>query len=62
MNRYAMPTGSSDPYDAVGMQRAVDSATGLPSSSTRAFSMLGLLMPPEVRRNFTDIPSLAVRM
>jgi hypothetical protein len=40
------------PYVAVGMQRAEDSAIGLPSSSTSAFSMLAFLMPAEVRRSF----------
>src|SRR5262249_2969690 len=38
------------------MQRALDSAIGLPSSSTSAFWMLGLLMPEEQRRNFTMPP------
>src|ERR1043166_8976271 len=35
------------------MQSALDSAIGLPSSSTSASWMLGLLMPDEQRRNFT---------
>src|SRR4051812_35478354 len=36
---------------AVGMKRAVDSAIGLPRSSTSASRMLVFLMPPEVRRS-----------
>src|SRR5689334_17210100 len=39
------------PYDAVGMQRALDSAIGLPSSSTSASWMLAFLMPADVSRN-----------
>jgi len=39
-------------YVAVGMQRALDSAIGLPSMSTSAFWMLAFLMPAEVRRSF----------
>src|SRR5512133_3353379 len=38
------------------MQSALDSAIGLPSSSTSASWMLGLLMPDEQRRNFTMPP------
>src|SRR3954447_5113410 len=37
---------------AVGMTRAVDSAIGLPSSSTSASWMLGLWIPAEVSRSF----------
>src|SRR5690349_5473186 len=37
------------PYDAVGMQRALDSAIGLPSSSTSASWMLWFLIPADVR-------------
>src|SRR5215469_8410981 len=40
------------PYIAVGMHRAVESAIGLPSSSTSALWMLVFLMPAEVRRYF----------
>ena len=36
------------PYDAVGMQRALDSAIDSPSRSTSALWMLGFLMPAEV--------------
>jgi hypothetical protein len=32
------------PYNAVGMQRASDSATGLPNSSISAAWMLAILM------------------
>jgi len=39
-------------YTAVGMQRALDSAIGLPRRSTNALWMLVFLMPEEVRRNF----------
>src|SRR5882724_6928650 len=38
------------------MQRALDSAIGLPRSSTNASWMLGLLMPEEQRRNVTTPP------
>jgi hypothetical protein len=41
------------PHCAVGMQRAVESAIGLPSSSTSASRMLGFVTPPEVRRSRT---------
>src|SRR5262245_28776209 len=44
---------------AVGMQRALHSAIGLPRRSMSASWMLGFLMPAEVRRYFT-IPLLAV--
>jgi hypothetical protein len=47
----AMPAPPDMAYAAVGMQRALDSATGLPSTSTSASWMLVLLMPAEVRRN-----------
>ena len=40
------------PYAAVGMQRALDSAIGLPSRSTSALWMLVFLMPADVRSNF----------
>jgi hypothetical protein len=39
------------PYDAVGMQRALDSAIGLPSKSTSASWMLAFLMPADVSSN-----------
>src|SRR3954469_2410988 len=41
------------PHCAVGMQRALQSAIGLPSRSTSASLMLGLVTPPDVRRSFT---------
>jgi len=44
---------SSKAYVAVGMQRALDSAIGLPRRSTRASRMLAFLMPAEVRSNRT---------
>src|SRR3954447_22511069 len=40
------------PYDAVGMQRALDSLIGLSSRSTSASWMLAFLMPADVRRSF----------
>ena len=40
------------------MQRALDSAIGLPSRSTSASWMLVLLMPPEVRRNLMLPPGV----
>src|SRR6476646_4614468 len=43
------------------MQSALDSAIGLPSSSTSASWMLGLLMPDEQRRNFTRALAAADR-
>src|SRR6266480_1038153 len=48
------------PYEAVGMQRALDSAIGLPRSSTSASWMLGFLMPADVRRNFMPLPGVVV--
>ena len=39
-------------YAAVGMQRALDSAIGLPSRPTSASWILVFLMPAEVSRNF----------
>src|SRR6188472_622616 len=44
------------PYMAVGMQRALDSAIGLPSRSTSASRMLGFVTPPAVRRSFIVAP------
>ena len=41
------------PYWAVGMQSALASAIGLPSRSTRAWRMLGFLIPADVRRSLT---------
>jgi len=38
---------------AVGMQRALESAIGLPSRSTSASRMLGFLTPADVRRSLT---------
>src|SRR6188472_2251189 len=49
----------TDPYIAVGMQRALDSLIGLPSRSTSAPWMLEFLMPAEVRRSFM-LPSGSV--
>ena len=43
---------------AVGMQRALDSAIGLPSRSTSASWMLAFLMPADVRRNLMLPPGV----
>src|SRR5258708_37221371 len=53
MNRHAWPAPLGLAYSAVGMQRALDSAIGLPSRSTSALWMLVFLMPAEVRSNLT---------
>src|SRR5688572_11431373 len=59
MNRHAAPGPAMGcPYAAVGMQRALDSATGFPSRSTSASWMLVFLMPAEVRRNFMLPPGV----
>src|SRR5580765_1344125 len=47
------------PYDAVGMQRALDSAIGLPSRSISASRMLAFLMPADVRRSFIPPPGVS---
>src|SRR5262245_29293392 len=44
------------PYYAVGMQRALELAIGLPSRSTSASWMLLFLMPAEVRRSLKMPP------
>src|SRR6266511_1249843 len=46
------------PYIAVGMQRALQSAIGLPSRSTSALWMLVFLMPAEVRRSLMLPPGV----
>src|SRR5437660_139689 len=52
MNRHAAPGPAMGcPYAAVGMQRALDSAIGLPRRSTSALWMLVFLMPADVRRS-----------
>src|SRR6187431_1173924 len=58
MNRHTPSPGptSGCPYIAVGMQRALESAIGLPSRSTSAFLMLVFVTPPDVRRSFTLPP------
>src|SRR6476661_10679854 len=60
MNRQATRGLRGWPYAAVGMQRALHSAIGLPRRPTRASWMLGFLMPADVRRHFTAAPVLAV--
>src|SRR6266851_9222542 len=53
MNRHAWPGVTRGcPYPAVGIQRALDSAIGLPRRSTSALWILVFLMPAEVRRYF----------
>src|SRR3954453_14269734 len=53
MNRHTPPgLDMGCPYAAVGMQRALASAIGLPRRPTSASWMLGLLMPADVRRSF----------
>src|SRR6478672_12578857 len=58
MNRQAPAPGPTlgCPYCAVGMHRALESPIGLPSISTNASRMLGLVTPPDVRRSFTMPP------
>src|SRR3954451_21634854 len=58
MNCHALTPGPAMgcPYIAVGMHTALESAIGLPSSSTRASRMLVLVTPPDVRRSFTRPP------
>jgi hypothetical protein len=51
ISRHATPAPPGMAYAAVGMQRALDSAIGLPSRSTSVLWMLVLLMPAEVRRS-----------
>src|SRR6266536_2144367 len=58
MNRHAWPAPSGLAYIAVGMQRASDSAIGLPRRSTSASWMLVFLMPAEVRRNLMLPPGV----
>jgi hypothetical protein len=56
--KHHAPPGSTlgCPYDAVGMQMALESAIGLPRRSTSAWWMLGFLTPPDVRRSFKTLP------
>src|SRR2546423_13882442 len=58
MNRHAWKAPSLLAYAAVGMQRALDSAIGLPKRSTSAFLMLVFLMPAEVRRSLMLPPGV----
>src|SRR5690348_8178094 len=55
MKRYAIVAPTEKGYTAVGMQRALHSAIGLPSRSTSALWILAFLMPAEVSRNFNDL-------
>jgi hypothetical protein len=48
------------PYVAVGMQRALHSAIGLPRSSTSASRMLEFLMPADVSRSLMLPPGVKV--
>src|SRR4051812_6954108 len=44
------------PYSAVGMQRALESAIGLPNRPTKASRMLGFVTPPDVSSSFMSPP------
>src|SRR6266545_4838003 len=46
------------PYCAVGIQRALELAIGLPRRSTSAWWMLAFLIPAEVRRSFIVPPEV----
>src|SRR4029077_3684193 len=59
MNRHAWKAPSRLAYAAVGMQRALDSAIGLPRRSTSAARMLGVLKPAEVRRRRIGLEALS---
>ena len=63
MNCQALSPGPTlgCPYIAVGMHRALESAIGLPSSSTSASRMLGFVTPPDVRRSFKIPPDSVPR-
>src|SRR5438128_4872618 len=50
MNRYTCEGPPRKGCTPVGMQRALDSAIGLPRRSTNALLMLGFVMPLDVRR------------
>src|SRR3954449_2036741 len=58
MNSHAFTPGPTHgcPYIAVGIQRALASLIGLPMRSISARSMLGFLMPADVRRSFIRPP------
>ena len=58
MNRHGPAPGPTEgwAYIAVGMHRALDSAIGLPSSSTSASSMLWFVTPPDVSNSFMVPP------
>jgi hypothetical protein len=58
MNRHAWPAPPGRACVAVGMQRALDSAIGLPNRSTKASRMLAFLMPADVRRNLILPPGV----
>src|SRR6185503_3746782 len=60
MNCHAFSPGPTHgcPYIAVGIQRALDSLTGLPNRSTSASWMLVFLMPADVRRSFMRPPGV----
>src|SRR4051812_17722931 len=46
------------PYAAVGIQRALELAIGLPSMPTSALWMLAFLIPADVRRSFMVPPEV----
>src|SRR5262245_25696456 len=51
MKFHALPAPPGLAYPAVGIQRALESAIGLPRNSTSALWMLGFLMPADVSSN-----------
>src|ERR1700739_4679742 len=63
----AMPAPPGRAYAAVGIQRALDSEIGLPSSAPRASWMLVFVIQAEVRRSlmmpllFGSLPTLVSR-
>jgi hypothetical protein len=61
ISRQAMAAPPGMAYTAVGMQRALDSAIGLPRRSSSALWMLEFFMPAEVRRNLMLPPGVTPR-
>src|SRR5205814_1926925 len=63
MKRYTYEGPPGKGCTPVGIQRALDSAIGLPRRSTNALLMLALVMPLEVRRIFMcTSPNLLPRL
>ena len=59
VNLYAIAGPTEKGYIAVGTQRALHSANGLPSRPTIASRRLGFLIPPDVRSSFMMPPVMA---